>query len=183
MLQWYKLLYCADACNEIKYWLINIFLCLHKNIHEVFLLQPIMACSASTGTFDWCNDVIMRMVWHEVIFHEKIVTENIYYNYIPVYQSHSISECIACVLCIFVGGLWRGSLWEEAFVLSVYHRWAPSCLSLCKIWMKLDNPRPSYSDLSKWTWPPSTILDIRGGRTRITPHIVGPHFLCTHQIW
>jgi len=37
----------------------------------------------------------------------------------------------------------------------------PSYLLSCKISAKLDNPRPSYSDLTNLRWPPSAILDVR----------------------
>jgi len=89
---------------------------------------------------------------------------------------------------VYVGGITAvGHCGEGGFCPDVYRRSAlfraSSCLSLCKIWMQSDNPRPSYSELANWNWPPSATLDIQGGHTWTTPHVVGPHFLCTHQIW
>jgi len=62
-----------------------------------------------------------------------------------------------------------------------------SYLLSCKDWIKLDNPRPSYSNLTHSTWPSSAILYsyLRCKCIWIIPHVSGPHFLHTRrqQIW
>jgi len=72
---------------------------------------------------------------------------------------------------------------EGAWVPSVYLRWAffgaPSYLSSCKIWTKLDNPRPGCSDLTYWTWPQSAIFRFRGKHIWTTPYVARPHCLRT----
>jgi len=57
-----------------------------------------------------------------------------------------------------------------------------SDLSACKISAKSDNPRPSYSDVTNSTWPPSAILDFQGKRIWTIPHVDGPRSLRTHRI-
>jgi len=47
--------------------------------------------------------------------------------------------------------------------------------------MKLDNPQPSCSYLTYWTWPPSAIFDFRGKHIWTNLHVAGPHCLRTHE--
>jgi len=53
---------------------------------------------------------------------------------------------------------------------------ARSYLLSCKISVKSDHPRPSYSDLTNYRWPPSAILDVWRQRVWTTPQVEGPHF-------
>jgi len=73
-------------------------------------------------------------------------------NLMADYESGTPSSCLRFIVC---GENYGGGLCGRGFVPSVYRRWAlfgaPSCLSLCKIWTKSDNPRPSHSDLANWT--------------------------------
>jgi len=77
-----------------------------------------------------------------------------------------------------------GDFFAGAFVPGVYLTWAlsgaPSYLSSRKSSTKLDNLRPSYGDLTYWTWSPSAICDFR---RPLTPYVAGPHCLHTHQHW
>jgi len=78
----------------------------------------------------------------------------------------------------FVGG----GLLSRVFTVDERHLEHPHVCH-CAKFEQSHNPCPSYSNLVNLTWSPPTILDIRAGHTWTTPHVVGPHFLCTHHIW
>jgi len=59
---------------------------------------------------------------------------------------------------------------------------APSYLLSCKISAKLDNPRPSYSNLTNYRWPPPAILYVEETYLDHFTHW-RQHFLPIHQIW
>jgi len=73
------------------------------------------------------------------------------------------------------------SLWGGFF--------CPECLSQMRVVRSIfmsvtvqnlnDNPRPSYSNFANW--PPSAILDNRGGHTWTIQPVAGTHFPCTRK--